>query len=114
MKIATNGVKNVNIVICAGDLNATSMVRLKHRLARLIQQNRRRLILDLAKAKRADCSGLGILMERIQKIRAMHGDVRLVNLQPRVSETFDRMGINRFVESFSSKADAVRSYQVAA
>ncbi|MBI4387683.1 MAG: STAS domain-containing protein [Candidatus Omnitrophica bacterium] len=114
MKAAINGVKSINIVICQGDLNAASMIRLKNRLARLIHQRRKRLILDLGKAKHVDFSGLGILMERIQKIRSMRGDVRLVNLQPEVSETFDRMGINRFVESFDSKADAVRSFQVAA
>ena len=114
MKISANSGREVNVLVCRGDLNAASMVRLKNTLSRLLNQRRKRLILDLAKARRADYSGLGILIERLQKVRAMHGDIRIINLRPEVHKTLDRAGISQVIESFGSKADAIRSYQVAA
>ena len=113
MKTSAHGKTEVNVLVCRGDLNAQSMVRLKSRLSRLMNQNRKRLVLDLARAKRADFSGLGILIERLQKIRAMRGDIRVIHVQPAVSKTFDRTGISQLIESFESKMDAIRSYRVA-
>ena len=113
MKQAANGGREISVLICRGDLNAASMVRIKNTLSRLLHRNRKRMILDLAKARRADFSGLGILMDRIQKIRAMRGDIRIINMRPEVSQTFDKAGVNRLVETFPSKHDALRSYQLA-
>ena len=110
---ASEGSRGVSVLICNGDLTAASMLKLKIRLARLLHQKRKRLILDLARAKHADFSGLGILIERLQKIRAMRGDIRMIHVQPEISQTFDRMGLNQLIESFDSKTDAIRSYQVA-
>ncbi len=104
----------VGILICRGNLNAESMVRFKNQLARLVNKNRTHLVLDLANAKQADFSGLGILIERLQKVRAMRGDIRMVHVQPGVSKTFERAGVHQMIESFESKQDAIRSYQVAA
>ncbi len=110
---SSNGSKDVSILICRGDLNAASMVKLKNSLSRLLNQKRKRLILDLAKARHADFAGLGILIERLQKIRAIKGDLRVIHVHPEVSKTFDRIGVSSMIESFRSKTDAIRSYQIA-
>ena len=110
----SNGNGGVGVVTCRGDLNAASMVKLKSTLARILHQNRKRLILDLAKARHVDFSGLGILIERLQKIRAMHGDIRMIHVRPEISKTFDQAGVSCLIESFESKTDAIRSYSAAA
>ena len=90
------------------------MVKLKSTLARLLHQKRKRLILDLARARRADFSGLGILIERLQKIRAIKGDIRVIHVRPGVSRAFEQTGVSRMIESFESKTDALRSYHATA
>ena len=114
MKPQTLNKGEVSVLICNGNLNAESMVRFKSQLTRLINRNRTRLVLDLARAKRADFSGLGILIERLQKVRSMRGDIRMVHVRPSISKTFERVGIDQMIEAFESKQDAIRSYQVAA
>ena len=113
MKHAANGHKVVSVVICNGNLNADSMIRFKTSLARLLHQKRKHLILDLAKARRADFSGVGILMDRLQKIRAERGDLKIINMRPSVSKTFQRIGADQVIETFASKTDAVRSLGLA-
>lgn len=114
MKASANGGRDVSVLVCRGNLDANSMIRLKNTLARLLHQKRRRLILDLAHAERADCSGLGIFIDRLKKVRAMHGDIRMINVKPTLSRTFDMLGVNRMVETFDSKQEAIESYHMAA
>ena len=111
MKIS-NGRNGIGVLTCHGNLNAASMVRLKNSLSRLMNQNQKRFVLDLGRARRADFSGLGILIERLQKIRALRGDIRIVRVRPAVSRAFNQIGLNRMVALFGSTSEAIRSYQL--
>lgn len=108
-----NGKAAVNVVRCPGDLNATRMVEMKTRFSRLMNQNQRFFLLDLRHAHHADLAGLGILVDRIRKVRSLKGDVRLFNLHPEVSEILRMIGLNQIIETYSTEEEARRSFQVA-
>ncbi len=104
---------NIDVVRCKGDLNATSMVSFKNKVSKLIRRNHKHVLLDLNKTKHVDLAGLGILVERIKKIRSMDGDIKLCNVQPQVRETFRLVGVSRLIESYPSEQEAIRSFEVA-
>lgn len=108
-----NGRVQVNVLRCPGDLNAARMVKIKTRFHRLLNQNRRFFLLDLKQAHHADLAGLGILVDRMRKIRSLKGDIRLFNLRPEVDETLRMIGLNRVIETFGNEEEARRSFQVA-
>ena len=108
-----NGRTPVNIVRCPGDLNASSMVQLKTLFNRLINQNHKFFLLDLTEASHADLAGLGILIDRIRKVRSVKGDIRLFNLRPEVAEILRMIGLNRIIETYPTEEEARRSFQVA-
>ena len=103
----------INIVRCAGDLSATRMVQIKSRFNRLLNRNHRFFLLDLSGANHADLAGLGILIDRIRKVRSLNGDIRLFNLRPEVNEIFRMVGLNQVIETYPSEEEARRSFQVA-
>lgn len=105
--------KAVDIVRCSGDLNATQMVSMKTRFSRLMNQNRRFFLLDLKDAGHADLAGLGILVDRIRKVRSLKGDIRLFNIRPEVSHILSMVGLNQIIETYSTEEEARRSFQVA-
>lgn len=114
MRANGNHKPNVSVLTCNGDLNAASMVNVKNRLARYLNQPNKRLILDLSKAKHFDFSGIGILIEHLQKIYAKQGEeLRVINVRPEISETFNRLGLQRFIVTFSSKGEAIESFSSA-
>ena len=109
-----NGIgKEVNVVRCSGDLNATQMVNMKARFSRLMNQNRRFFLLDLKEAGHADLAGLGILVDRIRKVRSLKGDIRLFNIRPEVSQILNMIGLNQIIETYSTEEEARRSFKVA-
>ena len=105
--------KGVGVVRCPGDLNATRMVQMKSRFSRLMNQNKRFFLLDLREAYHADLAGIGILIDRIKKVRALDGDIRLFNLRPEVAQILHLIGLNQVIATYATEEEARRSYQAA-
>lgn len=108
-----NGKVAVNVVRCPGDLNATRMVQMKARFNRLLNRNRKFFLMDLSEANHADLAGLGILVDRIRRVRLLNGDIRLFNLRPGVTEIFRMVGLNQVIETYATEEEARRSFQIA-
>ena len=100
----------VEVLRFQGDLNAIEMIKIKNRLTRLVNKNHKKLLLDLKEAKHVELAGLGILVERLMKIRAQKGDIKLFNLRPEVESTFRMIGVSDLMESFRSEEEAIRSF----
>lgn len=100
----------VDVLRFQGDLNAVEMVKIKNRLARLLKKNHKRLLLDLKEARRVELAGLGILVDRLMKVRSLKGDIKLCNIRPEVRRTLQMVGISNLMESFSSEEEAIRSF----
>lgn len=100
----------VDILRFEGDLSATEMVKMKSRVARLLNKNHKKLLLDLKEARRVELAGLGILVDRVMKVRAQKGDIKLCNMHPEVKRTLEMVGVNGLVESFHSEEEAIKSF----
>ena len=100
----------VEVLRFQGDLDAMEMIKIKSRLNRLINKNHKKLLLDLRQTRRVELAGLGILVDRLMKVRAQKGDIKLCNLRPEVEQTFRMIGLSGVVEAFHSEEEAIRSF----
>ena len=100
----------VEVLRFQGDLNASEMIKVKDRLTRLVNKNHKKLLLDLARTRRVELAGLGILVDRLMKVRAQKGEIKLCNLRPEVEKTFRMIGVGNLMESFHSEEEAIRSF----
>ena len=100
----------VDVLRFNGNLDALSMIKMKDRMNRLLNKNHKRLLLDLKETKHVELAGVGILVDRLRKIREQKGDIKLFNLRPEVEKTFQMIGVNGLMETFSSEEEAVRSF----
>ena len=100
----------VDVLRFNGDLDALSMIKMKDRMNRLLNRNHKRLLLDLQDTRHVELAGVGILVDRLRKVREQKGDIKLCNLRPEVEKTFQMIGVNGLMESFSSEEEAIRSF----
>ncbi len=100
----------VDVLRFHGDLNALSMIKMKDRMNRLLNKNHKRLLLDLKETRHVELAGVGILVDRLRKVREQKGDIKLCNLRPEIERTFQIIGVNGLMETFSSEEEAVRSF----
>ena len=110
MAYRTRAKMGVEILRFQGDLNAMEMIKIKSRLTRLVNKNHKKLLLDLKEARHVELAGLGILVDRLMKVRAQKGDIKLCNLRPEVEQTLRMIGVSGLMESFHSEEEAIRSF----
>jgi anti-sigma B factor antagonist len=104
---------SIDVVRCPGDLNASHMVAMKSRVQRLVNQKHKFFLLDLQDAHHVDLAGLGILVDRIKRVRSLKGDIRLFNLQPEVMKTLRMVGLMQVIATFHNEEAARQSFQAA-
>lgn len=100
----------VEILRFDGDLNVPSMIKMKGRMNRLLNKNHKRLLLDLSETRHVELAGVGMLVDRLRKVREQHGDIKLCNLRPEVEKTFRLIGVNGLMEAYNTQEEAIRSF----
>ncbi len=81
----------------------------KHRLRDLVQEGRRKLVLDLEAVSYMDSTCVGELVSGLVTVRKSGGALQLANLTPRVERLLAVAGLTSIFETFRSERDAVLS-----
>lgn len=110
MGYRNQGRSGVEVLRFQGDLNADEMIRMKDRLSRLMNKNHKRMVLDLSNAKHVDLVGLGILVDRLIKVRACQGEIKLCNMRPEVAKTLEMVGVRNLMQAYNSEEEALQSF----
>ena len=76
----------------------------------LMEQGRVKIVLDLGGVTYIDSSGVGMLVGKLQSVRAKGGDVRLLHVTTRGQRLFGMLKILTVFEVFEDEAQAIRSF----
>jgi anti-sigma B factor antagonist len=111
LKIAEREAGDVTILDLTGEitLDDGDLVYRK-KVHELLDQNRRKILLNLSGVTRIDSAGVGMLAAKLKTVREKHGDVKLVSLTSRSSKLFGMMKILTVFESFETEEAAIRSF----
>ena len=102
--------QDVAVLDVTGDINAFDMVRIKNRLDELIKKDHTRVVLRFRNAKQIDFIGLGILVERLRRMRALDGDLKLVGLSRCILKMFEKTRVDKLIDTYDDTVDAIRSF----
>ena len=83
----------------------------KYTLSKSIEQGYRKIVVDLSLCEFIDSTFLGALVVSLKKVTTMGGDLRLVGFHPAVHSMMELTRMHRVFESFSTKEDAINSYE---
>ena len=76
----------------------------------LIEQGHVKIVVDLGGVTYIDSSGVGMLVGKLQSVRAKGGDIRLLHVTTRGQRLFGMLKILTVFEVFEDEAQAVRSF----
>jgi len=83
---------------------------LKAYVDRLVQEGRRKIVLDLRGVSYIDSAGLGMLVAKYASVRRNGGDVRLVHVTERSNRLLSITKLVTVFRMFESEAEAVASF----
>jgi anti-sigma B factor antagonist len=78
---------------------------------RLMQRGRVKVAVNLHDVAYVDSAGLGFLVSKYVSLHRRGGDIKLVQVTPRVAHVLDITRLSRVFGSFASDDEAVRAFQ---
>jgi anti-sigma B factor antagonist len=99
MELTHRRLNRVDVVGVKGRLTAAEAPQLQQQLNQLFDEGRFRILLDFAQLEYISSPGLRVLIEARKRAREWkltefdRGDIRVVNLPPRIKEVFDLTGL---------------------
>jgi anti-sigma B factor antagonist len=83
---------------------------LKDKVNSLVNQGRKKLLLNLADVPYVDSAGLGQIVRTYTTVSRQGGNLKLVNLTKRIADLLAITKLLTVFETFESEDDAVRSF----
>jgi anti-sigma B factor antagonist len=112
MQLAERHSGEVTIVTVNGDitLNKGGDVLLKDKIQSLLQQGRKKIILDLGGVSYVDSAGLGQLVQVYATTKNHGGALKLVNVTKRLKDLLVVSKLLTVFDSFDSESEALASF----
>ncbi len=83
-----------------GVIDTLTAPSLDQALSQLLQQNRYKVVCDLAGVNYVSSAGWGVFISHIKEIRDKQGDLKLTRLQPDVYEIFELLEFDTVIKSY--------------
>src|SRR5262245_11735525 len=112
MEISERTVGNVVVVDVSGKitLGDGGDTILKDKLRSLVQQGRRKLLLNLADVSYIDSAGLGAVVQSYTTVTNQGGSLKLVNVTKRIQDLLAITKLLTVFDAFDNEAEAVTSF----
>ena len=87
---------------------------LKDKVNSLVNQGRRKIVLNLAEVPYVDSAGLGEIVGTYTTVSRQGGSLKLLNLTKRITDLLAITKLLTVFETFDAESDAVRSFSASA
>lgn len=114
MNVERTDIGAVTVLRLHGDIDETGVDALRTALYECINDGRAKLVLNLSSIRFISYMGVGVLVERLRKLRAQGGDMKLVGINLYTQRLFRMVGVQSLFETFESESTALGVYQEAA
>jgi len=110
VKVERQDVDGVTVVRVAGNLNTPSAMAMKQMFAELMAEEKYDIVVNLEKVAQINYAGVGILLERLRRVRQRNGNLKLAGLNRYLQGVFRMVGATRIFETFESDEAAIASF----
>ncbi len=101
---------DVTILRIQGELDFENTVWLRGELHDLLKHDRIQIILDLSEVDIISSYTVGVFVAFARDLRDRGGDLKFLNLQKRVQQTFEATRINHILQVFENEENAIQSF----
>ncbi len=103
-------IQDVSVLDIAGDIDFREMIRIKNLIGSLIDKERTKVVINLKSVDHINYMSIGVLVERLNILRNMNGDLKLAGMSPYLRDIFKVVGMDQFFEEYISLEDAIESF----
>jgi anti-sigma B factor antagonist len=104
--------KGVTVISLKGEVvGGPDATELRRQLYRLIEQGKKKIVVDLEQVDLMNSSGLGMLIGGLTTVRNASGDLKLAKASTKILSLFTVTKLSKVFTHFDSLKSAIESYQ---
>jgi anti-sigma B factor antagonist len=95
------------VIELGGEIDLYTAPEFKERMVELIEDGKKRIVVDLSSATFIDSTTLGVLVGGVKRLRPAGGSLALVCTDQNITKIFEITGLDRVFPIHSSRDDAL-------
>ena len=103
---------DIQIIEINGELDAFVAPKLKETFNKLIEKDINKYIVDFKGLIHINSLAMGILRGKLQTVREMGGDIKIVNLNKHIQTIFETIGLDEIFEIYKNEEEALKKFQI--
>jgi len=111
MNITEREQDGIMVFVLEGRVDSEGAVDLDLALQTAVSEDHYKLVLDLADVRYINSAGLRTLADILTQTQRNGGDLKLVNLNPKVQRVMQIIGFDKFFTAYSTVEAAVEAFQ---
>lgn len=111
MEITRRENKNIVILDINGEIDLYNAPEIKDIIAKLIEEKKYQIVINLEKVSYIDSSGIGALISSLSNLKKYQGGLKIINVAGSVRKVFELTKLTSFFEIFDAEADAVAAFK---
>ena len=96
-----------SVITLRGDVDVYSAPLLRQKIVDLVDEGELNLVIDFAQVESVDSTGVGVLLDGMQRVKERGGGVDLVAGRDRIRQILDLTGLPSDVRVHGSKEEAL-------
>ncbi|GMV99537.1 MAG: hypothetical protein AMXMBFR84_06760 [Candidatus Hydrogenedentota bacterium] len=104
----------VTVLRLSGDIDERGVDALRTQLYDCITGGRFKIVLNMTDVRYISYMGVGVMVERLRKIRSYNGDIKLAGINLYSERLFRMVGVSNLFEIHEGEQQAVNVFQAAA
>ena len=93
-----------------GDVDHVEMVAIRNSISDLIGKGHAKLIVSMKEVEHINYLSIGVLVERLKRLRSFGGDLKLVGMSKYLENILTSVGAAEFFDCFDSEEEALTSF----
>lgn len=111
LSIKIREIQGVTVLELEGDFTLPSgYASLRERIKQLLADQRKKIVIDLARVAKIDSGGLGVLVEALVSVRKWSGELKLAHVSEQVRKLFLLTNLETFFEMYPTEEEARASF----
>lgn len=111
MEITRRENKHVTILDINGEIDLYNAPEIKEVIAKLIEERKYSIVINLEKVSYIDSSGIGALISSLSNLKKYQGGLKIINVAGSVRKVFELTKLTSFFEIFDQENDAVAAFK---
>lgn len=97
-----------HVIELEGEIDLYTAPEFKERMVQVIEQGKKRIVVDFSKATFIDSTTLGVLVGGVKRLRPLGGTLALVCTDRNILKIFEITGLDRVFPIHDSRDDALQ------